>query len=285
VSLIWIKGKVEMVKSDLEAINSLWGGIPLKLPCAFYGPTRAGKTLLTLQESFNIVKQKGGNILVVRSEASFDTVAMYWVPKFSEKFEVKPKILVVSAPDAVSMMKLHGDIVDIRLQKATGGKGKLVFDIIESTESQISKLIKENNVRVLIYDSLTAPIHRSFPAKRENFGARADCIKRLAYHMTLICDEYDVAIITTHHESIDPTNPYIKPKMATQGTLGYEFGFIMYIEKMESVSLARKGYEARKLWVVRAPHKPEWGDNALVLLGPEGFRDVTKEELRRIKKE
>lgn len=285
MSIVWLSAKVEMIKSDLKAINKLWGGIPLRLPVAFYGPTRAGKTLLCLQEAFHIVKEKGGNILVIRTEASFDTIAMSWCDKFSKRFQVEPQIYIMSAPDAISLMRLHGDKVEIRLQRAKEGKGgKLIFDIIESGKSPIEKIIREKDVRVLIYDSLTAPIHRSFPAKRENFGARADCIKRLAYHITRLCDENEIAILTTHHQTIDPTNPYAKPMMATQGTLGYEFGYIMYIEKLESMSLARKGYEARRLWAVRSPDKPDWGANAYVLLGSNGYEDIDEKGLKALKK-
>jgi len=272
-----IHANISYAQTGLKFIDEMWGGIPWRTPVALVGPTRAGKTLLSLQVSVKLASAVDGNILAIRSETSFDTIAKSWMPKFIKRYvgekSSKPHLYILSAIDMRQLLALHGDKVRIRF-KSAGGSGKMEFDILETSEnSKIKQMIANNNISVVIYDSLTAPIHRSFPAKRENFPARADAIKRLCYHMLYLCDEFPIFLIATHHESRDPANPFAKPSMASESTLGYEFGFIMYIEKL------RDGRPStRRIWNIRSPTIPEWGECRYCVIDDYGFWDLENED-------
>lgn len=271
-----IVSQVNLARTGLRFIDELWGGIPFRTPVAIFGPTRAGKTLLVLQLGFYLASRTGTNILAIRSEASFDTIAREWYPRLIERYspDYIPDLFIESAVDMVQLLRLHGEEVAITLRKASGkSPGRLEFEIIGTTEDKVAKYVREQNVGVIIYDSLTAPIHRSFPARRENFPARADAIKRLAYHMLRVCDMAPVFILTTHHQSMDPANPYAKPSMASEGTLGYEFGYIMYVEKYHDGAPT-----IRRIWSIRAPGLPEWGAHKYAVIDKLGYWDVENEE-------
>jgi|GEM_PF-5549794 len=272
-----IHANISYAKTGLKFIDDMWGGMPLRTPVAFVGATRAGKTLLSLQLAVKLATGVEGNILAIRSETSFDTIAKSWFPKFIERYckneRHRPHLYILSAIDMRQLLALHGDKVRIRF-RSSGGSGKMEFDILETSEtSKVREMIRNNSISVVIYDSLTAPIHRSFPAKRENFPARADAIKRLCYHMLYLCDEFPIFLIATHHESRDPANPFGKPFMASESTLGYEFGFIMYIEKL------RDGRPStRRIWNIRSPTIPEWGACRYCVIDDYGFWDLESED-------
>jgi len=272
---IIVQSPITFAKTGLRFIDEMWGGLPWRTPIAVVGPTRAGKTLLCLQLAVKLASGTGGNILAVRSETSFDTIARSSVPKFVKRYGLQqpPKVYILSAIDMRQLLTLHGDKVRIRFRSA-GGSGKMEFDILDSSEGQskIDEMMK-NDISVVIYDSLTAPIHRSFPAKRENFPARADAIKRLCYHMLRLCDEHPIFLLATHHESRDPANPFAKPTMASESTLGYEFGFILYLDRL------RDGRPStRRVWNIRSPDIPEWAVCKYAVIDDMGFWDLENED-------
>jgi len=275
--IIQSASSITYAQTGLRFIDEMWGGIPWRTPIAVVGPTRAGKTLLCLQLAIKLASGLQGNILAIRSETSFDTIAKTWVPRFLERYRPDhiPRLYILNAVDMRQLLALHGDRCRIRFRTADGGSGKMEFDILESNEenSQVEKMVSQNNITVVIYDSLTAPIHRSFPAKRENFPARADAIKRLCYHMLRLCDNYPIFLLATHHESRDPANPFAKPTMASESTLGYEFGFIMYIEKLRDGTPS-----TRRMWNIRSPSIPEWGMCKYAAIDNMGFWDLEDED-------
>ena len=139
----------------------------------------------------------------------------------------------------------------------------------------MEEVIKKEKIDVVIIDSISSPIRTAFWTAQENYPARADAMSLIMGELTRLQDMYDVIILTTHHASMNPTNPYDTTAMMRGGIVAkYYSKRVVYINKR-----GKKGFENyRKFWLVRAEDQPEWSMATVAKITDVGYVDVPKEE-------
>jgi len=128
---------------------------------------------------------------------------------------------------------------------------------------------------VLIVDSISSPIRTAFWSGQENYPARADAMALIMGELTRLQDMYDIAILTTHHASMNPANPYDNTAVMRGGIVPkYYSKRVVYINRRQ-----KKGVESyRKFWLVRSEQDPEWSRATVAKITDLGYIDVPKEE-------
>lgn len=238
-------------KSSLEALNKLFNGMAYSTSeiFALYGLPNIGKTLLGTQEAFWFANQ-GVNVLYIDTEGSFITALKTWKDRFMKRFQKKGEIYAVSYLNLEDLMRFLGYNIDINLR---GNKVEVSSDLIKGN-SEFEEFIKNNNIGFVVLDSVSAPIRNKFPSAQQNFPARAD-ITSMIYAGLLRAQAYGVVILTIHHATLNPANPYeIHAEVRGGIVVQYYSKRIVYMDMRE-----KKGMEhIRRFWLVRSPNARSW---------------------------
>lgn len=266
------------VNSSLKNVDALFDGPAYNSNEIFllYGNSQIGKTLLCLQEAYYFARN-GLNVLYIDTEGGVEELMRTKFPKFKERFgEKQAKIYLQSRCKSVeSLANYFGyDVLVTFKQSKKDADGKLQFDVMNHWKpSDLEKDIKENNINVIILDSMTAPLHIFTASKRQNFTARRDCAALLLRTLVYVQEHYDTLVIATNHASSDPTNPYeTKARMAGGQVLHYYGKRILYMDKREKKDLR----DYRRIWMKRG-EDAEWSKVAVVKITDYGYFDVTDE--------
>lgn len=270
-------------KSSLKALNDLFDGSAYSTSeiFALYGLPNIGKTLLSVQETFWMASQ-GVNVLYIDTEGSFATALRVWKDRFEKRFQKKADIYAVSYPNLEDLMRFLGYNVDIGLK---GNKVEVSSELIKG-ESEFEKFVRENKIGFVVLDSVSAPIRNKFPSAQQNFPARAD-ITSMIYAGLLKAQVHGVAVLTIHHASFNPANPYETHADLRGGiVVQYYSKRIVYMDMRE-----KKGMEhIRRFWLVRSPNARSWSkvsfakvDSALGFIdeqaNPEYLTDAEKKTI------
>jgi hypothetical protein len=157
------------------------------------------------------------------------------------------------------------------------GKAELIFK--GEMESQFAKEVKQHNIGVVVYDSMTNPLNISFPGGRTNFPSRADAINLWfnAIHGAAI--DHDLVILTTHHRTVDPSNQFAVPRIKGGDTIVYNFKCQLYMEALQAAPYR----QIREISLVRPWIKEEaWKKKCYVKLSDNGFEDITEEQMKEL---
>lgn len=146
------------------------------------------------------------------------------------------------------------------------------------------KLLKADKIKVIIIDSVTAPFDTLAVGGRQNLPLRAqvETIWFNAFTEALKFGEHQVYVLTTHHITFNPTNPYeIKEHVLWKGgkIVGHYTKVIYALEHKDRPH----GY--RQLHVVRYPNLPEYGKSYDLLITSTGYKKTNKVEVEQLKKE
>lgn len=284
----WMEKEVRRLPSSLAAITSVVGGEPYvgDMITSIYGLPMAGKTLLMLQEAA-FLEAQGVKVLFIDTEGSLYSMARSWLPKLRKRFGSQGGgIYVVSKHTFEELMHMLG----MRVRFVTKGEGdttKVEFNIVEVLpDSQVGQFVRERGVGAVILDSVTAPL-RVIPSGQQNFPARADATSALMSRLLLIQDRHGVPIITTHHASLNPANPYQTLADMRGGVAVYHYSkLIIYVDYREAKEVRR----FRRFWLVRAPNAEEFSRVGIAEITDEGYVDsqvdpssvLTQSELKRV---
>jgi len=252
----------------LTAFDRLFGVFPHKIPMALYGPPMAGKTLLTIQLAAEIMSMEKRNVLWLDTEGGMNYFLSGWYNVFKRRYQLpdEVKIRVEDSRSISNLLRLHG--IDHRLNISKEGKMEnIVSGFIENT---VEKLVKTGDVCLIVYDSLTNPLRTAFTGGRVNFPARADAVNMLFLQIQNICSDYDVKVITTHHQTVDPARPWEKPVVTLGAALLHNIKVVAYIEKIHS----KKYPELRRLTLVRWFNAKPWEKQEYLNLSDEGFEEA-----------
>jgi hypothetical protein len=277
----------QFLSSSLMGVNTLIGGYLPKVPYGLYGPPAAGKSIAAIEESYVLAKQmsekqgKPVGILYYDTEGDGDILQQLWEPVLVKRFgEQKwiymgteteiPKTLDRKKEQDMKLMvkvcKDWGTDIFIRKEIPQSGefKGKYRVENHGDVESKVEKIIREENVGVVIIDSISEPLD-SFPGGRMNYPARADAIKLWMSQVHLLAKRYNLVVLTIHHSSKDPTSLYNKANMLGGPVLFYRYKVVMCMERV--------GLE-RKVRLARHFNKKEFDEEARIILDDDGWHDT-----------
>jgi RecA/RadA recombinase len=264
-----LMSKCKEIKSSLNNLNSLFGGSAYST-CeimALYGLPNVGKTLLSLQEAMYLASQ-GVNILYIDTEGSLASAYRAFSSSFKERFgEPKGVIEAEVVKTLEELLYYMGFKVDVMLK---GQKVEVQAEEVGG-EPVIEKTVREGKIGFIVIDSITQPIREKFPSVQQNFPARADVTGMIYASLLRVQAKYGVGVLTTHHASFNPANPY-ETLADIRGGIAvlYANKRVVYLDYRE-----KKGMEnIRRFWLVRGPGKRFWSDVAFARIDGKGYWDM-----------
>jgi len=221
----------------------LGGGIETKNITEFYGEFGSGKTQLCHQLSVNVQlpEDKGGleaKAVYIDSEGTFR-----W-----ERIEAMARGVGLD-PDKV--------MENIYWIRAVNSHHQMA--IVE----ELFDLIKRDNIRLVLIDSLTSHFRAEFPG-RENLAMRQQLLNKHLHQLMRLAEIFDVAVVITNQIMARPDVFYGDPTQAVGGNVLYHAAGIR-------VQLKKSRGNKRIARVVDAPHIPE--GETIFVISEWGIRD------------
>lgn len=287
----------EMFVKTTSGLGDIIDGIPVGSVLGIYGHSSSGKTILITQLASECACN--GNSLIVDTEGS-GHIYSHWVDVFSERYgeiglipclmdykkntivklypeDKKHNIYVLDIRDIEGLLSLLGKSSKIEISK----NGKMTLKPIdkcwisrcEIEKTPFGKFMDENNINFMAFDSLTNPLSE-FGSQQENFPARASAVQRMMLQIQFITHHFKIPIVCTHHETIEPMNPYSRPQVKGGASIMYNTKYMLYISRDRSKrtpSTMSRPDNVREVWVSRAPNKAPFIEYIEIALSNMGF--------------
>ena len=265
---------VESYQTGFKFVDNLIGGFRPTVIYGIFGESQVGKTLTSLHFAYALSEAMGKNILLIDTEGGLEEFVEAWDKKLRSRFDAG-EVLIETKRSILSVMRFFG----YKIKFKTSDRGKMTLQLLDmDEEAPVETIIKKNNIGVIVIDSLTAPL-RIFPSATENFPVRSDVTGLWLAKLQDIIEKYRVIVLVTHHESLNPQNPYADPNLRGGMIVRYLTKVIFYIERYNSKKLK---VNLRKFWLMRYFDKPEWGAMSVYKITDVGVQDLTEDELRVI---
>jgi RecA/RadA recombinase len=261
----------DVIQSDLNAVNKLFGGWYRGSIINIFGAYLSGKTLLTLQEACYLTSRLGGDIALFDVDGSADVFVAEWQPVFEMRYGKIGKIHIVPSFNIKhpTQKYLKFDLklfehfgVKARVELSEGGKAAFIaYGICESTIDALYRA----GVRVFIVDSFSQLHKDAFPSM-SSFGERARAEDMLYSLVKMFTAEHpDVFFFLNHHVSINPMTASVDPSGGSA---------VIQNSKLAMMISKRPKEPIGKLYVYRHPRKPPWSESADIKFTDAGIFDA-----------
>ncbi len=219
---------------------------------------------------------------VVYSESHISSVADILCPEFEVHVEEpeEASVLVVQMPEITDLLKLHGVDADKAVSK--GGRVELQLKSTPVYQSALHHLVEETKAKLLVYDSLSAPLKSTFPSTQD-LPARSSSLAMLLSHAQRLCIEFGIAVLSTSHVSIDPINAWDRRPYGGI-VLGHDAKFSFELTKADATRNSKgnpvavnpedepgAASDGRAVWVQRHPAMADYSQYGFSMLDKEGF--------------
>jgi len=222
---------------------------------------------------------------VAYSESHLSTVADILCPEFEFQVDTpkEPSVLIIQMPSITDLLKLHG--VDAETHVSEGSKNPRVELRLKSTpvyESALYRLVEKTKAKLLIYDSLSAPLKAAYP-NTQDLPARSSSLAMLLSHAQRLCVQFDISVLTTGHVSISPIEEWDRRPYGGI-ILGHDAKFSFELTKATATRRAKwnpkainprddpkEAQEGRAIWVQRHPAMADYSTFGYTTLDGEGF--------------
>jgi DNA repair protein RadA len=251
--LMKMRSEVEKLTTGSEALDELLGGgLETQSITEFYGEFGSGKSQICMQLCVNVQLpcEKGGldgAALYIDTERTFRVER---VMQMAKRIGLDPEKVVDNIIYAEAFTSDHQ------------------IQLLESAD----EVVKENNVRLIIIDSLTAHF-RSEYIGRNMLAERQQKLNRHVHQLLKLARAFNAVAVVTNQVMARPDVFYGEGIMPIGGhILGHTSHTRIFLRKARGkVRIAR---------LVSSPHLPE--GEALFKITEDGIEDVTEEErLRR----
>jgi len=221
----------------------LGGGIETKTMTEFYGEYGTGKTQICHQLAVNVQLpfERGG---LMGKAVYIDTEGTFrW-----ERIEAMARGVGLDPDEAME---------NIFVQRAFNSDHQI--SIVE----ELFKFVPENNVKLVIIDSITSHFRAEYPG-REHLAMRQQKLNMHLHQLMRLAEIYNIAVVVTNQVMARPDVFYGDP---TQPIGGHVLAHVPGVR----VQLRKAKGNKRIARVVGAPHLPE--GEAVFVITDEGIRD------------
>jgi hypothetical protein len=282
-----------LIPSAIRSYTELTGGHHVSTPAILYGPPKAGKSILMLHFAYDFLADS--NVLYVDTEGGSAEMISLWKPTLDKRYGInaemeeidpanipEPKdrsvIYVLNSRHIRNILKNHGYLIDLDVSEGKDSVPKINLRFSGMCDNTVMKLVKSHKIRMMIYDSISAPLRTAFIGGRLQFPARADTTALWMGSILELCDSYPIVTYMSLHESYDPANPYATPHIRGPMAVQYMSKIHLYLDPSKSSRPELKN--TRKLWLVRYFINDDWSKYAKLKLTDSGYVDqgVDKDE-------
>lgn len=186
-----------------------------------------------------------------------------------------PSVLILQIPDAEELLSLHG--YNARKEVSDGGRVEIRLQSTPIYESLLYDLILKTNAKLLVYDSISAPMKATFP-NTQDLPARSSSLAMTLTHAQRLCVQFGIAVVVTSHVTIDPIKAWDRRPYGGI-ILGHEAKFCLELTKgtakrnadAEVVTPDLDPEKSKAFWVARHPAMEEYSKFGLSQVDREGF--------------
>ena len=188
-------------------------------------------------------------------------------------------VYLLEEPGLAGLMGLHG--IDGEVSVSEGGRVELRLrpgGVREPENSPVGGFVRDNDIGLLIYDSISAPAKSTFTGTQD-LPARSSSFAFLLGQAQKMSSRFGLPVLAINHISVHPHNPaWTHPYGGL--IVGYDFKHVFHLEREPSASKLeeypisnRDGMEKhnRLLWSYRHPRVDQYGQAALLYLDEHGF--------------
>jgi len=197
-------------------------------------------------------------------------------PEFRFQIEdASPSVMIAEIPEVVPLLAVHG--VDARREVSEGGRVEMRLNSAPSYNSALQQVVDATGTKLVVYDSISAPLKATFPATQD-LPARSASLAMMLSHAQRLCVDYGLAILVTSHVSIDPMHGWNR-KPYGGVMLGHDAKFVFELTKSdakrdgagEEVNPEEKAEDGRAIWVQRHPAMAEYSKKGYAAIDERGF--------------
>jgi hypothetical protein len=279
-----------LVKYRLPGMNKRFGKeIPVREAKLEKVPKPSGKRkAASRSDLITIISDTLGRAGVAYSESQISSVGDILSPEFDVKIEApdEPSVLIVQMPDIMQLLKLHGTDAEIHVsEKSQNPRVELRLKSTPVYESALYKMVEQTKAKLLIYDSLSAPLKATFP-NTQDLPARSSSMAIMLSHAQRLCIQFDLAVLTTSHVSISPIEewdrkPYGGIILGHDAKFSFELtkgtatrntkGITELINPDDKPGDEKQAAIGRLIWAQRHPAMADYSKYGYASLDEEGF--------------
>jgi len=260
--------KLLYLPSDCELLDKeLGGGFPIGIVTSIVGEPEVGKTLLMLQTACSAVSLTGKDVIFIETEGYREADLYLMIEKiFKKRFKLTDKDMkkfhFYSATTIERLMKLFGWNVNIEYGD---NKMDISFHKMGKKETDINGMNIPHKVLsdsiLLVMDSFTSPIKALVADDRKNFPQRAKIISKIFKILFDISNDYNLAILVSHHLSKDPTQMLSLGEEYGGNSVKYNLKWKVALMRGSKVEERKFGeenrYGTRRFRIIRKPGMPK----------------------------
>src|SRR5437588_9394701 len=250
--------ELEFIPTSLKAFNTQIGGLARRTLTNICGEPGAGKSILISQLCYEwAVQNPTKNILYVGTEGGEEYVLKGWAIKaFNKRYNITPNIVKVDnlnldykqktqsiflfyETKILNLLEVHGFPLDLKVGK--GGKITPIMDLPipkkqkyadfpAMEDSLIGKFMKENNIGMIVYDSISMP-NRVFISGQVNLPGRANVQELWFAQMQDAAKTNNAVIIASTHITKDDTNQFDMGKPLGGLTVAHNFKIALRVAR------------------------------------------------------
>ena len=192
--------------------------------------------------------------------------------------EEKPTIYILEQTPVQDILATHG--IQASIQISEGGRVETRAQPgtqLDIRQTPIGQFVEEHNIGLVIYDSISAPMKATFVGLQDLPGRAAS--QNLWFGQAQkAANIYNLTIIATSHESIDPITR--QRKYYGGGPVGFDFKYAYHLQRHYHTSKSKVGKALNPkaspnashiLWLQRHPNTPPYGAALLLKLDKQGF--------------
>lgn len=236
---------------------------------------KKGKPAVSRSELITALSSTLTKLDVRYMETHLGAIADILSPEFVVDFDANgPSVLVLQMPEVVDLLNLHG--IDAGKEVSEGGRVELRLRQTPLYQSTLHQLIQETKAKLLVYDSISAPLKASFPSTQD-LPARSAGLAMLLSHAQRLSIEFGIAVLVISHTSINPIHAWERRPYGGV-ILGHEAKFSFELTKGE----AKRNKEAQAVnpedddghdhlvWVQRHPALGDYSRFGFAKIDEEG---------------
>ncbi len=242
-----IKLSLPKLTTGCKALDKiLGGGLEPQVITEFVGPYGSGKTQIChqLAVTAQLPRSKGGlegNVIYIDTENMFS-----W-----ERIEAIAKRFGLN-PDTALERILYAHAVNSDHQ-------------IKIVREEVPNIIEENNVKLLIVDSLMNHFRAEYPG-RENLAVRQQRLNEHLHDLIRLAETYNLVVVITNHVVASPDTMFGPQERPAGGhVVAHMVGYRIWVKRLSD--------GRRRAKVIDAPKLPE--AEADFMITDEGIVDVS----------
>jgi len=268
-----IIGESEMIPkyipTSIKAINSLMGGLPVGSAIGVYGTPASGKSILTTQMMYEIIKYYKTEKNLKRSAMIIDTeggsyTTHGWHGIFNKRYGLDiPLVFVKLNIETRKVGKGESQKINIKYTPEKFKRPALFVLDIRSIEkmlqlvgrsatlhmSRSGKISLEPNDKLWVKEISQAPLTKiitenkikglvvdsityptlEFGMERQNYPVRSEAIGWLMASLNNITEEKRLITFVVSHETVDPIDAYAHPEIVGGKALKHALKFTIYV--------------------------------------------------------